>query len=226
MTAAVSDLLTKLGISFANPELARQALTHRSRSAPHNERLEFLGDAVLECAISALLYTRHAEIDEGALSIRRAALVREATLAQIARDLELGEYLLLGAGERQNNSRQRASILANALEALIGAAYVDGGYATALALVTKLFQPLLDSANTHSDKDAKSVLQERLQARRLGLPAYRLVSALGQAHAQIFLVECQIDKLGITTQGEGNSRRAAEQVAARCALDLLAKTSQ
>jgi len=212
-----------LGHRFSDPGLARLALTHRSFGANHNERLEFLGDAVLNCVIAHEVYRRFPNLPEGDLSRVRANLVRQQTLFEIASGVGLGPHLLLGEGELRSGGQERPSILADALEALIGAVYLDGGFPAANAAVTRLFGPLLDATAPDSpDKDPKTLLQELLQSRRLALPQYAVVSTVGAAHRQRFLVECTIPQLGICTRGEGTSRRAAEQDAAQRAYERAA----
>ena len=209
------------GYSFANAGLLRQALTHRSFGAPHNERLEFLGDGVLNCVVAAVLFERFSQLPEGELSRLRASLVNQQSLFEAARQIGLGGHLLLGEGELKSGGAQRPSILADALEALIGATYLDGGFAAARALVLHLFERQFAEADPQSvAKDAKTLLQEFLQARRIGLPQYSVIATAGEAHEQNFRVECAIPELNIRTQGEGSSRRSAEQAAARRAYDL------
>ena len=199
-----------------------QALTHRSFGAEHNERLEFLGDAVLSLGVSALLYERFAGSDEGDLTRVRAHLVREDSLHRAALALGLPEVLRLSEGEVRGGGAQRPSILADALEAIIGAVFVDGGYAPAQAVVQRLFGEVIQATEADSwTKDAKTELQEWLQARRLAVPAYRIAATRGQAHAQTFEVECAVPALGLAERGEGRSRRIAEQEAARRLLDAL-----
>jgi ribonuclease III len=211
----LSALQSRLGLDFADPALLQRALTHRSAGSEHNERLEFLGDAVLQTAISALLYERFAGSDEGDLTRVRAHLVREDSLARVAAVVGLPEVVRLSEGEARGGGAARPSILADALEALIGAAFLDGGFGKAQALVQRLFGEVI--AGTSIDnwaKDAKTELQEWLQARKLPVPAYRIVATRGQSHAQTFDVECAVPALGLTERGEGRSRRAAEQDAA------------
>jgi ribonuclease III len=209
-------LQQRLGHRFADPSLLLRALTHRSAGAEHNERLEFLGDAVLQTAISTLLYARFAGSDEGDLTRVRAHLVREDSLARVALALGLPDVLRLSEGEARGGGARRPSILADALEALIGAAFLDGGYASAHALVERLFGEPIASTDVDSwSKDAKTELQEWLQARKIPVPAYRIVATRGQSHAQTFDVECAVPTLGLAERGEGKSRRAAEQDAAQ-----------
>ena len=219
---ALEALQQRLGYSFAQGALLRRALTHRSFGAGHNERLEFLGDAVLNLAVSMLLYQRFAGSDEGDLTRVRAHLVREESLHRAALAVNLPPVLRLSEAEARAGGAQRASILADALEAVIGATFVDGGFDAAHRLVRKLFGELIAANEIDNwSKDAKTELQEWLQARRLAVPSYRIVATRGQAHAQTFDVECAVPALALVEHGEGRSRRAAEQQAARRMLDLL-----
>ena len=219
---ALAALQQRLGYRFSQPELLRRALTHRSFSAEHNERLEFLGDAVLSLAISGLLYERHADSDEGDLTRVRAHLVREDSLHRVALGLGLPEVLRMSEGELRGGGQQRPSLLADALEAVIGAVFLDGGFAPAHALVQGLFGEVIQATEVESwSKDAKTELQEWLQARKLPVPAYRITATRGQAHNQTFEVECAVAALGLAECGEGKSRRTAEQEAARRLLDAL-----
>lgn len=219
---ALHALQQRLGYGFHEPELLRRALTHRSFSAEHNERLEFLGDAVLNLGVSALLYRRHSGSDEGDLTRVRAHLVREDSLHRAALVLGLPDVLRMSEGELRGGGAQRASILADAVEAILGAVYVDGGYEPAQALVQRLFGEIIHATEADSwSKDAKTELQEWLQARKVAVPAYRIVAARGEKHAQTFDVECAVAALGLVERGEGKSRRAAEQEAARKMLDGL-----
>ncbi len=212
------------GYSFSNAGLLRQALTHRSFGAPHNERLEFLGDGVLNCVVAAALFERFSQLPEGELSRLRASLVNQQSLFEAAQRIGLGSQLLLGEGEMKSGGAQRPSILADALEALIGATFLDGGFAAARALVLRLLEVQFAAADPQVvGKDAKTLLQEFLQARRIALPQYSVVATAGEAHEQSFRVECAIPELNIRTHGEGSSRRSAEQVAARRAYDLGSK---
>jgi ribonuclease-3 len=218
----LTALQQRLGHVFAQPELLGRAITHRSFGADHNERLEFLGDAVLSLAISALLYERFSGSDEGDLTRVRAHLVREDSLHRAALAIGLPDVLRLSEGEARGGGAQRPSILADALEAIIGATFVDGGFDAARRLVKLLFGEII--ATTDIDgwaKDAKTELQEWLQARRLPVPGYRILSTRGQAHAQTFEVECAVPALGLTETGEGRSRRVAEQEAANRMLRAL-----
>ena len=198
-----------IGYVFSSRSIQDQALTHRSFGAVHNERLEFLGDSVLNCVIAQALYDRFSEVREGDLSRLRANLVRQETLAEIAQRLGLGEQLRLGEGELKSGGFRRPSILADALEALFGAVFVDGGFEQARKTILMLYEPFLANLDPrHSGKDAKTALQEFLQGRRLALPQYQLRATRGEAHAQEFEVECLIAELGISTLGRGPSRRA------------------
>lgn len=208
-----------LGHRFARPDLLAQSLTHRSHSSPHNERLEFLGDSVLNCVVAALLFERFPGLREGDLSRQRANLVRQNALADIAQSLDLGNRLRLGEGELKSGGDRRPSILADALEAVIGAVFLDAGFEAARAVVMRLYRPLLERIDpTASGKDPKTELQELLQARKLPLPSYSLMHTHGEAHAQTFEVECAIPALGIRAAGSGSSRRSAEQAAAKAAV--------
>ena len=209
-------LQRRLGHRFANPTLLQRALTHRSFGADHNERLEFLGDAVLSLAVSELLYERFAGSDEGDLTRVRAHLVREDSLHRAALGLGLPELLRLSEGEARGGGALRPSILADALEAVIGAVFTEGGYSRARALVQSLFGEVIQSTEAESwSKDAKTELQEWLQGRKLAVPVYRIVATRGQAHAQTFEVECAVPALEVAELGVGRSRRSAEQEAAR-----------
>jgi ribonuclease III len=222
MDARLDALQQRLGYRFEQPSLLTRALTHRSFGADHNERLEFLGDAVLQTAVSALLYERFAGSDEGDLTRVRAHLVREDSLHRAALALGLPDVMRLSEGEARGGGANRPSILADALEAVIGAVFIDGGFEHAQAMVRLVFGEVI--ATTEVDrwsKDAKTELQEWLQARRLPVPAYTITATRGQAHAQTFEVECAVLPLGLAEQGEGRSRRAAEQEAARRMLATL-----
>jgi ribonuclease-3 len=221
-TSALDRLQTRLGHRWSQPELLTRALTHRSFGADHNERLEFLGDSVLSTAVSALLYRRYGDSAEGDLTRVRAHLVREDSLHRLALELDLPGLVHLSDGEAKGGGAQRPSILADALEALIGAVYMDAGYEAAAGVVQRLLGPLIDSADLNRwSKDPKTELQEWLQGRRLPVPAYRIVATRGQAHAQTFEVECAVSALSLAERGEGRSRRIAEQEAARRLLDQL-----
>lgn len=223
MNPALETLQSALGHRFARSELLTQALTHRSHGANNNERLEFLGDGVLNCVIGALLYERFPELKEGQLSRLRANLVNQQPLFEIATELELGRHLRLGEGESRSGGATRPSILADALESLLGAVFLDAGFEAARSVVLRVFERRLAEIDpgTHG-KDAKTLLQEWLQPRKHGLPTYELIGARGQAHAQTFRVSCRVDVLGLRTEGEGASRKAAEQAAALAAYQQLA----
>ena len=211
-------LQRKLGYSFARASLLQQALTHRSHGPAHNERIEFLGDSVLNCCVAHELYQRFGELREGELSRLRANLVRQETLAELAQGLELGNYLRLGEGELKSGGNRHPSILADGLEALFGAVFLDGGFAAAQGVIRSLYASLLEHLDPQTQgKDPKTVLQELLQARKLQLPQYTVVATQGAAHNQMFEVECQIPQLAIRTTGFGASRRIAEQEAAQLA---------
>ncbi len=212
------SLQRKLGYSFAQASLLQQALTHRSHGSRNNERLEFLGDSVLNCCVAHELYQRFGDLKEGDLSRVRANLVRQETLAELAQGLELGTYLRLGEGELKSGGFRRPSILADGLEALLGAVFLDGGFAAVQGVIRGLYASLLEHLNAQTlGKDSKTLLQELLQARKLALPQYAVVATQGAAHNQSFQVECQIPQLEIRTIGFGASRRIAEQEAARLA---------
>ncbi|HWR78414.1 MAG TPA: ribonuclease III [Thiobacillus sp.] len=213
-----------LGYPFVRPELLTQALTHRSYGAVNNERLEFLGDSVLNCAVARALYDAFPDLPEGSLSRLRANLVRQETLAEIAATLKLGDSLRLGEGELKSGGFRRPSILADALESLFGAVFLDAGFDGAQRVVRGLFDPLVAQIDPKaSGKDPKTELQELLQSRRLPLPDYRLIDTRGEAHDQDFIVECVLAKPVLSTRGAGKSRRAAEQEAARQACATLQK---
>ena len=220
MTA--QSVARKLGHSFVNEALIRTALTHRSFEVPNNERLEFLGDGILDFVIADALYHRFPELPEGDLSRLRANLVRQETLHRLALTLGVGEFLRLGEGELKSGGAQRPSILADALEALFGAIYLDAGFHAAEAVIVKLYASLLDELKPGQfQKDAKTRLQEWLQGRKKALPRYQVIEATGAAHEQRFEVACEIDSLSLRTVGHGSSRRIAEQVAAEQALKEL-----
>lgn len=227
MEKRLDALQARIGHRFRDGRLMEQALTHRSFGADHNERLEFLGDAVLSLAISGLLFERFCGSDEGDLTRVRAHLVREDSLHRVAVLLGLPEVLRLGEGEARGGGAQRASILADAVEALIGAAFLDGGFDAAQGVVQGLFGEVISTTDVASwTKDAKTELQEWLQARRLPVPSYRIAATRGQAHAQTFEVECAVPALHLIESGEGRSRRVAEQEAARRMLGALKQSDQ
>jgi ribonuclease-3 len=211
-----------LGYRFQNDSLLELALTHRSAAGGNNERLEFLGDAVLGLVISQALYASHPEADEGTLSRLRARLVRRETLEEIARELALGELLRLGAGELRSGGHRRASILANSLEAVLGAVFLDGGWRVTQEVILKLMSARLAGLDADEDlRDPKTRLQEYLQGKGHALPAYDVERVSGSAHAQHFDVVCRLVTPGLEVRGEGASRRAAEQQAAEQALRAL-----
>jgi ribonuclease-3 len=215
----LSALQARLQHQFSDPRLLARALTHRSFSAEHNERLEFLGDSVLNLAVAALLYDRLQALPEGDLSRVRANLVKQETLHQLAVSLGLPEIIRLGEGESRSGGSRRPSILADALEAVIGAVHLDAGYVAAEALVHRLFQDLaINPTMAATAKDPKTELQEWLQGRKMKLPVYRVAATLGAAHKQTFDVECEIPELGVVERGIGASRRAGEQAAAAAML--------
>ncbi|WP_225876250.1 ribonuclease III [Lysobacter solisilvae (ex Woo and Kim 2020)] len=211
------------GHPFSNPGLLTQALTHRSAGAPHNERLEFLGDALVNLIVAEALFQHWPHADEGALTRARAELVRESALAPIARQLDLGAKLILGPGEMKSGGHRRDSILADALEAVVAAIYLDSGFETCRAAVLPWFQPAMDALPPPHKvgKDPKTRLQEWLQGKQKPLPVYALVSESGEEHAKTFHVTCTLQNPALVTDGEGGSRRAAEQVAAEAALAQL-----
>ena len=219
MNGSLSSLQARLQHTFSDSQLLQRAVTHRSFSSDHNERLEFLGDSVLSLAVSSLLYDRLRDLPEGDLSRIRANLVKQDTLHRLAVDLGLSGVIRLGEGEARSGGQKRPSILADVLEALIGAVYLDAGYSAAEALVYRLFQPVeINPTMQAIGKDPKTELQEWLQGRKMKLPGYRVVGTLGAAHKQTFDVECEITELGATERGIGGSRRAGEQAAAAAML--------
>lgn len=210
------------GHGFVDQDLLAQALTHRSAGFPHNERLEFLGDAVVGLIVAEALYKRWPKADEGALTRARAELVRESALATIARTLDLGSKLILGPGEMKSGGHRRDSILSDALEALVGAIYLDAGFAACRDVVLPWFEDAVnDTPAGKVGKDAKTRLQEWLQARQRALPLYEAVSESGDDHAKVFRIRCTVAEPPLSAEGEGGSRRAAEQAAAEAMLALL-----
>jgi ribonuclease III len=215
-------LCRQLGYRFNQPELLHQALTHRSCGGLNNERLEFLGDSVLNCVTATRLYHLHGKVAEGDLSRMRAHLVKEATLNDIAVTLKLGDYLRLGEGELKSGGFRRPSILADGLEAILGAIYLDAGFIEVERVINHLYEPLIQTLDPKTlGKDPKTLLQEFLQGRKAGLPQYNVIAITGEAHEQHFEVECLIPSLDIRTCGDGGSRRSAEQAAAQKALGML-----
>jgi ribonuclease-3 len=213
-------LSQQLGHDFSQPNLLRQALTHRSFGATNNERFEFLGDSVLNCVIAQYLFDHYPKLSEGDLSRVRANLVNQQTLSEIAETLELGKQLRLGEGELKSGGQKRPSILADAVEAIFGAVLLDAGFNVAASVVLRLYQPILSKLDpSNQAKDPKTRLQELLQGRRLALPQYLLTGTSGDAHEQLFSVECVIEPLNIRTKGKGSNRRMAEQQAATQAFE-------
>jgi ribonuclease III len=209
-----------IGYRFSDADLLTRAFTHRSHSAAHNERLEFLGDSVVNCVVALALYRKFPGLSEGELSRVRASLVSQPSLARIAQAHDFGVHLRLGEGEIKSGGARRPSMLADAVEAVVGAAFLDGGFAAAQIVVEMLFREALDKVDPRtSGKDAKTQLQEYLQSRKLPLPHYSVTATRGEAHEQLFEVECNVPELGIRTRGEGTSRRSAEQQAARAAYE-------
>ncbi|MAY56392.1 MAG: ribonuclease III [Gammaproteobacteria bacterium] len=224
--AVLRRLQASLRYTFADEDLLVLALTHRSAATPHNQRLEFLGDAALGLVSAQLLYLAWPQATEGELSQFRSRLVNQQTLAAMARELSLGEALLLGLGERKSGGRQRDSILCDAIEAVIGAVFLDGGFSACHDVVAGLLQSRLSKLAPLNAKDAKTRLQEIAQARAVSLPQYTVVNIEGEEHDQIFHVTCQIDLLSSPTSGSGRTRKLAEQQAASAALkQLQGKTS-
>jgi len=219
---ALSTLTTALGHSFADRALLLTALTHRSFGVPNNERLEFIGDGVLNCVIAVALFRRYPDLAEGDLSRMRANLVRQDALHRLAVSLKLGDSLRLGEGELKSGGNQRPSILADTVEALIGAVYLDAGFDAAQTVIARLYLPLFDELGSGPvTKDAKTTLQEWLQGRKKPLPRYHVIEASGAAHDQRFEVACEIENPALRTIGQGSSRRLAEQDAADRALKAL-----
>jgi ribonuclease-3 len=215
-----------LGYTFADPALFELALTHRSHGSRNNERLEFLGDAALGHVVAEWLFRAFPRASESELTLMRADLVRRATLAVVAREIDLGADVRLGSGERRSGGHRRESILADALEALLGAVLLDGGMDALRAVVARLFGAHLDKAGVDVRKDAKTLLQETLQARGLDLPKYEICGKSGDAHAPVFEVLCHVEGLGIAERAHGSSRREAEQGAARAALSALERSDE
>ena len=208
-------MIDGFGHEFQNPELLRQALRHRSAGVPHNERMEFLGDALVNLIVAEALHARWPKADEGALTRARASLVRESSLAAIARGLGLGDSIQLGPGELKSGGHRRDSILADALEAIVAAIHLDAGFENCRRLVLPWFEPMLAELPVGKvEKDAKTKLQEWLQARQLDRPEYMLIASSGEEHARVFIVRCRIGDPQCSADGEGSSLRAAEQAAA------------
>lgn len=225
-TASLARLQQQLGYRFEEQGLLQQALTHRSVGAVNNERLEFLGDALLGFRIAERLYHQHPDADEGSLSRMRAHLVKRETLAKVGRELNLGDWLQLGPGELRTGGHRRTSTLADAVEAVIAAVYLDGGVAAASALVDRLLASRLAEASpARHGKDPKTRLQEWLQGRHYALPNYSVLSVQGEAHDQSFKVACELPDLQLRSEGEGGSRRKAEQQAAESMLGQLGESA-
>ena len=219
-------LARRLGHAFTDQQLMRQALTHRSHGGADNERLEFLGDGILNCVVAVLLYESFPRIDEGGLSRLRARLVRQESLALIAQNLSLSDHLLLGEGELKSGGFRRPSILADTLEALVGAVFLDAGFEAARLVVGSLMRDAIAGLDPKAeDRDPKTRLQEVLQSRRISLPVYRVLATRGAAHDQQFEVACEIAAFQISAIALGSSRRAAEQVAAEQALQQLKRST-
>jgi ribonuclease-3 len=222
---SLDSLQQGLNYRFRQLRLLQQALTHRSFSADHNERFEFLGDSILNMVVAMLLFERFGQLREGELSRLRAQLVRQDALQRIAENLAVGAELRLGEGELKSGGPRRPSILADATEALFGAIFLDAGFDAVRAVIEALYAPLLaDFDPQRSLKDPKTALQELLQARRLNLPRYDLVETRGAAHEQEFVIACVVETLGVNVRASGNSRRAAEQAAAQLALEQIGKS--
>ncbi len=218
------ELSQKLNYTFQQPKFLKMALTHRSKGGDHNERLEFLGDAVVNFVIAEILYQLFPKATEGELSRWRATLVNRDTLAELAKDFELGRYLYLGPGELRSGGNERQSILSCAMEAIIGAVYLDGGFLVARECIMAWYEPLLQSlSSASSHKDPKTLLQEHLQSRRMSLPIYSVDMIEGEAHQQLFTVGCQVEGVQEKAFGKGTSRRRAEQDAAQAMLKILKK---
>lgn len=218
----LSLLQDRLGHTFKDAALLQQALTHRSHSGLHNERLEFLGDSILNCVVASLLFDRYSKIDEGDLSRLRANLVKQQSLYEIAQRLDLPQFLRLGEGELKSGGFRRPSILADTLEALFGAIFLDAGFDRARDVIRALYIPILDTVDPKTlGKDAKTLLQEYLQSKKIALPQYNVVATHGAAHNQEFEIECLVPKLEIQVFGTGGSRRAGEQAAAKLALEAV-----
>ena len=219
-----NELCKKLNYTFQKPKLLQIALTHRSKGGEHNERLEFLGDGVVNFIIAEILYQQFPKATEGELSRFRASLVNRDTLAKLAKEFNLGNYLLLGPGEMRSGGNERNSILSCTMEAIIGAIYLDGGFLAVREKIVEWYEPWLQSLSSAADhKDPKTLLQERLQRDRLSLPLYTVESIAGEAHQQIFTIGCQVTGLSTKTIGKGTSRRRAEQEAAQAMLQALKK---
>ena len=226
MNDAYYQLTRNLNYQFKNSDLLELALTHRSANSSNNERIEYLGDAVLGFVVAETLYQKFTDASEGVLTRKRASLVKKETLANLARSLDLGQFLFLGTGEKKSGGWRRDSILANTLEAIIGAIYLDSDFETCRHCIMHLYRDILENLNLEeSGKDAKTELQEYLQARKQALPLYQVVIEEGDAHEKVFTVECEIESLSDVISACGKSKRAAEQSAAYKALTLLQSQS-
>src|SRR5690625_5770988 len=222
--SGMQHLEQSLRYQFKERDLLRQALTHRSYAGKHNERLEFLGDGVLNFVVAALLFKQFQRIDEGDLSRVRASLVKQDTLAQLAQQLQVASYLRLGEGELKSGGFNRPSIQADAVEAIFGAIYLDGGFAAVYKVIEQLYRPLIEQSDPKTlGKDAKTLLQDTVQALRMDLPIYTVLDTQVAAHDQTFVVSCTLEQLGINTRAKGSSRRSAEQAAASLALAAIDK---
>lgn len=218
------ELLANLDYQFKDPNLLKIALTHRSKGGENNERLEFLGDAVVNFVVAEILYQQFPRASEGELSRWRATLVNRDALADVAKQFELGKYIHLGPGEIRSGGSERLSILSCAMEAVIGAVYLDGGFDAARAGIMRWYEPMIKSlSSASSHKDPKTLLQEFLQSQRMPLPVYTVESIEGEAHQQRFTISCQVDGVPLKTFGEGTSRRRGEQNAAQAMLGVLKK---
>lgn len=218
------ELLAKLKYQFTEPKLLKVALTHRSRGGEHNERLEFLGDAVVNFVIAEILYQQFPKATEGELSRWRATLVNRDALADVAKQFELGKYIFLGPGELRSGGSERQSILSCAMEAVIGAVYLDGGFDAARNCILQWYDAMLKTlSSAASHKDPKTMLQEFLQGQRMALPVYAVEAIQGEAHQQLFTISCQVEGVPAKTFGKGTSRRRGEQDAAQAMLEVLKK---
>jgi len=220
---ASSNPLRRFGVSFADPALLERALTHRSAGLSNYERLEFLGDALVNTFVSIELYRRFPRAAEGDLTRLRSALIRESSLAEIARSMALSDYLRMGSGELKSGGFRRDSILADTLEALVAAVYLDAGWERCQSMVEAMFVEAIETIDLGALKDPKTRLQELLQGRAFALPDYQLVDATGKDHDKSFIVRCSVEELKLSADAEGRSRKAAEQIAAAAVLELLEK---
>ena len=221
---ALAVLTRRLEYTFKNEALLTEALTHRSAASINNERLEFLGDGILNFIIAARLFDQYRDMQEGDLSRLRASLVNKDSLADIAKQLEIGRFIQLGSGELKSGGRRRDSILADAVEAVFGAVYLDSGFETCRDLILRLYDDKLQNVpDVQTLKDSKTSLQELLQSRRFPLPVYTVLEVSGKAHNQMFTVECSIEELECITTAQGKSRRKAEQAAAKLAIEEVSR---